>query len=77
MPSTQTTHQFKYLKTLGTYRCQTCLPPQTAMTALEAYIFLNERMTLVQIVGSLVILSAVIIVSFEREKEPVLQPNRS
>jgi len=50
---------------------------EPAMTALEAYIFLNERMTLVQMVGSLVILSAVIIVSFEREKEPVLQPNRS
>ncbi|MFN8372438.1 MAG: hypothetical protein U0694_06130 [Anaerolineae bacterium] len=37
----------------------------------------GERLSLVQIVGSLVILSAVIIVSFEREKEPVLQPTRS
>lgn len=40
---------------------------EPAMTAVEAYIFLNERMTIVQIVGSLIILSALVIVRFEKE----------
>ncbi len=40
---------------------------EPAMTAVEAYVFLNERMTFVQIVGSLIILSAVLIVQLERE----------
>ena len=40
---------------------------EPAMTAVEAYFFLNERMTLVQIVGSAIILSAVLIVQLERE----------
>jgi DME family drug/metabolite transporter len=39
---------------------------EPAMTAVEAYIFLDERMTLIQIIGSLVILSAVLIVQFEK-----------
>lgn len=45
---------------------------EPAMTAVEAYIFLHERMTIIQVVGSLIILSAVIIVRFE--KEPGEQP---
>jgi drug/metabolite transporter (DMT)-like permease len=40
---------------------------EPAMTAVEAYIFLDERMSLVQIIGSLIILSAVLIVQLERE----------
>jgi DME family drug/metabolite transporter len=40
---------------------------EPAMTAIEAYIFLQERMTLVQVVGSVIILSAVLIVQLERE----------
>jgi drug/metabolite transporter (DMT)-like permease len=40
---------------------------EPAMTTVEAYIFLHERMTLIQIVGSFVILSAVLIVQLERE----------
>jgi drug/metabolite transporter (DMT)-like permease len=40
---------------------------EPAMTAAEAYIFLDERMTFIQIVGSLIILSAVLIVQLERE----------
>jgi len=36
------------------------------MTAAEAYIFLDERMTIIQIVGSAIILSAVLIVQLER-----------
>jgi drug/metabolite transporter (DMT)-like permease len=40
------------------------------MTAVQAYIFLGERMTLVQILGSLLILSAVVIVRFEKEERP-------
>jgi len=39
---------------------------EPVMTAIEAYIFLNERMTVIQIIGSLVILAAVVIVQFER-----------
>jgi drug/metabolite transporter, DME family len=41
---------------------------EPAITAVLAYIFLNERMTIVQIVGSLIILSAVVIVTFEKEE---------
>jgi drug/metabolite transporter, DME family len=40
---------------------------EPALTAVEAYIFLNERMTAVQVVGSLIILSAVILMRFEKE----------
>jgi DME family drug/metabolite transporter len=40
---------------------------EPAMTAVEAYIFLDERMTFIQIVGSLIILSAVLIVQLEKE----------
>jgi drug/metabolite transporter, DME family len=40
---------------------------EPALTAVEAYIFLDERMTVVQVVGSLIILSAVLIVRFEKE----------
>ena len=40
---------------------------EPAMTAIEAYIFLDERMTFLQIIGGLIILSAVLIVQLERE----------
>ena len=40
---------------------------EPAMTAVEAYIFLDERMTNVQIIGGLVILSAVLLVQLEKE----------
>ncbi len=40
---------------------------EPVMTAVESYIFLRERMTLLQVIGSLVILSAVVIVQFEKE----------
>jgi drug/metabolite transporter (DMT)-like permease len=40
---------------------------EPAMTAVEAYIFLDERMTNVQIVGGLIILSAVLLVQLEKE----------
>lgn len=40
---------------------------EPAMTAVEAYVFLQERMTLIQIIGSLVILCGVLIVQLERE----------
>ena len=40
---------------------------EPALTAVEAYIFLHERMTLIQILGSLIILSAVLIVQLEKE----------
>jgi drug/metabolite transporter, DME family len=40
---------------------------EPAMTAVEAYLFLGERMTLIQIVGSLILLLAVIIVQLEKE----------
>ena len=39
---------------------------EPAMTAVEAYIFLNERMTVIQVLGSLIILSAVLAVQFEK-----------
>jgi drug/metabolite transporter (DMT)-like permease len=48
---------------------------EPAMTAVEAYIFLHERMTIVQILGSLIILSAVIIMRFEKEPKVTLVPN--
>ena len=50
------------------------------MTAVEAYLFLDERMTMVQITGGLIILSAVLIVQLEKEevKPPVVkQPNQT
>jgi drug/metabolite transporter (DMT)-like permease len=40
---------------------------EPAMTAVEAYVFLDERMTFLQIIGGLIILSAVLIVQLERE----------
>jgi len=40
---------------------------EPAMTAVEAYIFLDERMTNVQIVGGLIILSAVLLVQLEKK----------
>jgi len=40
---------------------------EPAMTAIEAYVFLDERMSLIQVIGSLIILSAVLIVQLERE----------
>ncbi|MBL8096496.1 MAG: EamA family transporter [Anaerolineales bacterium] len=40
---------------------------EPALTAVEAYLFLNERLAPVQIVGGLIILSAVAIVQLERD----------
>lgn len=40
---------------------------EPAMTTVEAYLLLGERLTLVQILGSLIILSAVLIVQWEKE----------
>ncbi len=40
---------------------------EPAMTAVEAYIFLNERMSMIQIAGSVLILSAVLVVQLEKE----------
>jgi drug/metabolite transporter (DMT)-like permease len=40
---------------------------EPGMTAVQAYIFLSERMTITQIIGGIVILSAVVIVQFEKE----------
>lgn len=40
---------------------------EPTMTAVQAYLFLGERLTLVQVIGSLVILSAVVIVRVGRE----------
>lgn len=40
---------------------------EPVMTAVEAYIFLDERMTMTQIIGGLIIISAVIVVQFEKE----------
>jgi len=40
---------------------------EPVMTAVEAYLFLGERMTSVQIAGSVIILSAVVIVTLEKE----------
>jgi DME family drug/metabolite transporter len=44
---------------------------EPVMTTAEAYIFLNERMTLMQILGSLVILSAVLIVRYKNTNKKV------
>jgi drug/metabolite transporter, DME family len=41
---------------------------EPAMTAVEAYVFLHERMTWIQIVGSLITLSAVLIVQLQKEE---------
>ena len=41
---------------------------EPALTAVEAYIFLDERMTLIQIIGGVIILSAVLIVQLEKEE---------
>ncbi len=40
---------------------------EPAMTAAEAYLFLHERLTVLQIVGSLITLSAVVIVQLEKQ----------
>jgi len=40
---------------------------EPAMTAVEAYVFLDERMTIIQIAGSVIILLAVLIVQLEKE----------
>lgn len=40
---------------------------EPVMTAVEAYLFLGERMTAIQIMGSLIILSAVVIVRVRKE----------
>ncbi|MCX6017355.1 MAG: EamA family transporter [Chloroflexi bacterium] len=50
---------------------------EPAMTAIEAYIFLNERLTPMQLIGSAVVLLAVIIVQFERPQRtvPIPSPN--
>ncbi len=40
---------------------------EPAMTAVEAYFFLNERLTMIQIAGSVIILSAVLVVQLEKE----------
>ena len=48
---------------------------EPAMTAIEAYIFLNERLTTVQIIGSVVVLLAVVIVQFERPTRAVSTPS--
>jgi drug/metabolite transporter, DME family len=50
---------------------------EPALTAVEAYIFLNEGLTMVQLVGGLLIISAVIIVRFEKQPIPVLLPDTS
>ena len=42
---------------------------EPAITAALAYIFLGEQMTIVQIIGSLFILSGVVIVRFEKNEE--------
>jgi len=39
---------------------------EPAMTTVEAYLFLNERMSVIQIVGSLVILFAVVMIRFDK-----------
>ncbi len=45
---------------------------EPVLTAVEAYIFLNERMTVIQVVGGLLILLAVLIVRFVKdESEPL------
>ncbi|WP_129632594.1 DMT family transporter [Candidatus Oscillochloris fontis] len=40
---------------------------EPAMTAVQAYIFLDERMSVIQIVGSLIIILAVFIVQIEKQ----------
>ena len=47
---------------------------EPVMTAIQAYFFLGERMVMIQIIGSLVIFSAVVIVQFERKGELVVEP---
>jgi drug/metabolite transporter (DMT)-like permease len=40
---------------------------EPVLTAIEAYIFLDEQMTILQIVGGLFILSAMVVIFFEKE----------
>jgi DME family drug/metabolite transporter len=47
---------------------------EPALTAVEAYLFLNERMTIVQVIGSLIILSAVIMMRFEKAEQSAFLP---
>jgi drug/metabolite transporter (DMT)-like permease len=42
---------------------------EPAMTAVEAYIFLDERMTLVQVIGGLIIIFAVVLVQVEKAEQ--------
>ncbi|HET9823749.1 MAG TPA: DMT family transporter [Chitinophagaceae bacterium] len=50
---------------------------EPALTAVEAYIFLNERMTMIQIMGSMIILLAVLIVQLERTDNQGLEVLRN
>ena len=43
---------------------------EPVLTAIQAYIFLNERMTLAQIIGGAVIVLAVLIVQLEKNDSP-------
>jgi drug/metabolite transporter, DME family len=45
---------------------------EPVLTAVEAYIFLNEHLTVLQITGSMIILLAVLIVQLERVDHPSL-----
>lgn len=45
---------------------------EPAITAVLAYIFLGEQMTVIQAMGSLLILSGVVIVHFEKQEKPAL-----
>jgi drug/metabolite transporter (DMT)-like permease len=44
---------------------------EPVMTAVEAYVFLDERMTMIQIVGGLIILSAVLVVQLEKNNQKI------
>jgi DME family drug/metabolite transporter len=46
---------------------------EPVLTAVEAYIFLGERLTIVQIAGSVIILIAVLIVRLEKEETMIIQ----
>jgi len=50
---------------------------EPAMTAVEAYLFLDERMTILQIAGSVIILLGVIIVRLEKDKAAGSIPTES
>jgi drug/metabolite transporter (DMT)-like permease len=46
---------------------------EPVLTAVEAYIFLGERLTFIQIAGSVIILIAVLIVRLEKEEAMIIQ----